>query len=514
MPKAALYVRLSREDREKPETAESESIMNQQMMLFEYCRAQGWEVYQIYSDEDFSGSDRNRPGFTRLIQDAEARHFDVVLAKTQSRFARDIELVEKYINTLFPIWGIRFVGLVDNTDSDNLANRKFRQLNGIVDQWYLEDLSKNVRDTLAAKRRSGQWVGAFAPFGYAKDPDDKNHLVPDPEAAEIVRYIFKLYLDGYGVNTLTRKLNEEGIPNPAAYKKSKGQAFQNKNRECSTVWAPYSVQRILKSQIYIGDTVQGQTENVSYKSDKKRIKPKEEWDIVKGTHEPIIDEITFYKVQEILASHRRSGKQGTASLFANKVRCLRCGGSMRSQITQKKRLYTCHLHYVAPHLCDGTYISMSVLEKAVLEQLHTLCAEYLDAETVKNKLDTSRRFETKLEAVEKEIVTCTKEGEKIEKRFKQLYYDKVDGTITLEEYNFLKQDCKKELERIQKRLASLKEKQELLEAQREETQNMDAMIARFKDLKELDRRTVETLIDYIEVGGSRHDRIINIHWNF
>ena len=165
--KAALYVRLSREDRHKiRKDDDSESIVNQQNMLLDYCKDKEWLVYDIYNDEDFSGSDRDRPDFNRMISDAREHKFDVIICKTQSRFARDMEIIEKYINGLFPIWGIRFLSIVDNNDSTNRANRKSRQINSLVDQWYLEDLSDNVRATLASKRKQGLWVGAFSPYGY------------------------------------------------------------------------------------------------------------------------------------------------------------------------------------------------------------------------------------------------------------------------------------------------------------------------------------------------------------
>ena len=215
--KAAVYVRLSKEDRNKVnKDDDSESIINQQTMLLDYCRQHGWEVYDVYNDEDFSGSDRERPDFNRMIADARDHRFDTILCKTQSRFARDMEIIEKYINGLFPIWGIRFISVIDNHDSDNKSNKKARQINSLIDQWYLEDLSENVRATLAAKRKQGLWVGAFAPFGYIKDPENRNRLIVDEEAAAIVKYVFSLYLQGFGITAVARRLNEEKIPNPAS----------------------------------------------------------------------------------------------------------------------------------------------------------------------------------------------------------------------------------------------------------------------------------------------------------
>jgi DNA invertase Pin-like site-specific DNA recombinase len=515
MPKVAIYVRLSKEDRDKQsKNDDSESIINQQIMLLSYCEKNNWSVYNIYNDEDFSGSDRDRPQFNKMIKDAQSHKFDIVLCKTQSRFARDMEYVEKYINTLFPLWGIRFVGLVDNADSENKSNKKSRQINSMVDQWMLEDLSENIKATLSAKRKQGLWVGAFAPFGYIKDPKNKNHLIIDEDAAQIVRHIFQLYLDGYGTNTLTRKLNEEGIPNPATYKQSKGQPFQCSHGECSHIWKSFSVHRILKNEIYIGNTVQGQAENISYKSTKKRVKPKEEWDIVENTHEPIIDKETFALVQETLSKHRRSTKTGKATIFANKIRCLRCGSSMRSQISGHKRYYTCHTHYAAPTKCEGTYVSFSVLSKVVLEEIHKLYNAYIDDNAVEQGIDLASQNTKQIELLKKQIAVLEGELGKVQNRFKHLYYDKIDGIITADDFTILSEDCKEQEKKVQKQTEQLNQELVTLNERMEHTENVKDVIRQFKDIKEIDRYTIQTLIDYIEVGGNKANRIIQIHWNF
>ena len=185
-----IYTRLSEEDRNKanPED-DSNSIQNQKSMLIQYALAQGWEIYNIYSDDDYTSSDRRRPEFNKLLSDAEAGKFDIVLCKTQSRFTRELELVEKYIHGLFPLWGIRFVSIVDNADTANKGNKKSRQINGLVNEWYLEDMSENIRSVLTNRRENGHHIGSFAPYGYKKDPDVKGHLIIDEEAAAIVREI-------------------------------------------------------------------------------------------------------------------------------------------------------------------------------------------------------------------------------------------------------------------------------------------------------------------------------------
>ena len=165
--KVAIYCRLSEEDRNKQfETDDSNSIQNQKSMLLQYAMEQGWELYNIYSDDDYTGSDRRRPEFNRLLKDAEQHRFDIILCKTQSRFTRELELVEKYIHGLFPIWGIRFISIVDNADTANKGNKKSRQINGLVNEWYLEDMSENIRSVLTNRRKNGFHIGAFALYGY------------------------------------------------------------------------------------------------------------------------------------------------------------------------------------------------------------------------------------------------------------------------------------------------------------------------------------------------------------
>ena len=190
MAKVAIYCRLSEEDKDKlNKTDDSNSIQNQKSMLLQYAMQQGWEVYNIYSDDDYAGADRKRPEFNRLIQDAEDGKFDIVLCKTQSRFTRELELVEKYIHGLFPLWGVRFIGLVDNADTDIKGNKKARQINGLVNEWFLEDMSDSIKSSLTIRRQNGHHIGSFALFGYLKDPEVKGHLIIDEEAAEVISRI-------------------------------------------------------------------------------------------------------------------------------------------------------------------------------------------------------------------------------------------------------------------------------------------------------------------------------------
>lgn len=250
MKKAAIYCRLSEEDKNKLcATDDSGSIQNQKAMLVQYAEEQGWEVYQIYSDDDYTGADRRRPQFKRLLKDAEQHKFDIILCKTQSRFTRELELVEKYIHGLFPIWGIRFVSIVDNADTDNKGNKKSRQINGLVNEWYLEDMSDNIRSVLTNRRVNGLHIGAFALYGYRKDPDRKGHLLIDEEAAAVVREVFNLFAQGYGKTSIARILNTRGIPNPTEYKRQHGLRYKQAVSKNSTLWKYFAIADMLENEI-------------------------------------------------------------------------------------------------------------------------------------------------------------------------------------------------------------------------------------------------------------------------
>ncbi|MGN0984135.1 MAG: recombinase family protein [Gemmiger sp.] len=320
--KAALYCRLSRED---DEDGESESIRNQKALLLQYAREQGYTVYGIYCDENYSGIDRERPAFNEMLRAASRREFEVILVKTQSRFTRDMELVERYLHGLFLEWGIRFIAVVDHVDTGDDANKKSRQINGLVNQWYLEDLSANVRSVLTQKRREGRYIAAFALYGYQKDPRDHNHLVIDPAAAAVVRRIFGMAAAGQGAAAIAGALNAEGLPNPTLYKQQRGGPCL---RSTDGRWSAATVHQMLRNRTYAGDLVQGRHKKVSYKSKKTVWLPREQWIVVPGTHEAIIDRATFDAVQRLRAARARSSGNGTVHPLAGRVRCALCGRAL------------------------------------------------------------------------------------------------------------------------------------------------------------------------------------------
>lgn len=306
--RCAIYCRLSREDENKSD--ESESIHNQRLLLRQYAADRGWTVCAEYADDDRSGIDAERPGFLSLLRDAEAGRFEVLLCKTQSRFTRDLELSEHYLHRRFDEWGVRFISVVDGVDTLRRDNLKTRQLGGLINEWYLADLSDNVRAVLDAKRRRGDFIGSFAPYGYKKSEIRRGRLVPDPEPATVVREIFTLAGEGVSRAEIARRLTARGIPNPTAYKLAHGERYYNGgshgspgkysaecSAECSAEWNRSTVSRILRSECYLGAAVQGKREKVSYKSKKLRERDRSEWIVVHDVNEPLVTTEIFAAAQ-------------------------------------------------------------------------------------------------------------------------------------------------------------------------------------------------------------------------
>ena len=375
--KAAIYCRLSEEDRNKANfTDDSRSIKNQKSMLLDYAQKNNFEIYGIYSDDDYSGTDRNRPEFNRLIRDASEKLFDIVLCKSQSRFSREIEIVEKYINGKFAEWGIRFIGVADNTDSADKANIKCRQINSLINEWYLQDMSENIRSVLTHRRKQGMFIGAFAPYGYKKDPINHGKLIVDYDAAAVVKEIFTCFAAGYSKNDIARMLNGKKIPNPTEYKKINGFKFNKSDAPHSKQWKYYTVNNILHNEVYIGNLVQGKYGSVSYKTKKSKPKPEKEWIRAEKTHEPVIGEELWNNVQSILKQHQKPFKPWESGVFTGKVRCKYCGRVMRSCKSHGKKYLKCATKYEYKGECKGAFISVEVLENAVLLELNNLIFLY------------------------------------------------------------------------------------------------------------------------------------------
>lgn len=515
--KVAIYCRLSDEDRDKPSVQDdSASIQNQKDMLIKYAIQNNWDIFRIYSDDDYSGADRNRPEFNHLIQDAKDKKFNIVLCKSQSRFTRELELVEQYIHTLFPTLGIRFISLVDNADTDDRGNKKSRQINGLVNEWYLEEISDNIRAVLTSRRQQGFHIGAFAAYGYTKDPDAKGRLIIDPEAAAVVRKIFALFLDGNGKQVIARTLNEAGIPNPTEYKRLHGMV-RNKNKQSSPLWSYFTVSNILTNEVYIGNMVQGKSGVASYKTQEKVTYPEDQWIVVEGTHEPIIDLQTWEKTQELIQKKATTSCKREEGIFARKIRCISCGYRMHSVKNGEKRGFKCDRHTLSRDACIGGYISLRKLERIVLVQIYVMSNDLLDEDLLEDGIDPFPELLHLKAELEKNISTLKRKIEGNHSVMKELYIQKLRGQITESEYIDSVQDISKEKTSAENKISQINAQIAKIVTTANPAQDKNALITQYRECKKLTKEMVDILIDYIEVG--KIDPVtkatpIVIHWNF
>lgn len=512
--KAAIYCRLSEEDRNKrSDTEDSNSIRNQKALLLQYAASRGWEVFNVYSDDDYAGSDRNRPEFKRLLADAEAHRFNIVLCKTQSRFTRELELVEKYIHGLFPIWGIRFIGVADNADTDNLGNKKSRQINGLVNEWYLEDMSESIRSVLNNRRENGLHIGSFALYGYQKDPDQKGHLLIDEEAAGIVREVFTLFSQGCGKTAIARILNDRGVPNPTEYKRLHGMRYRQRSN--STLWRYSAISSMLTNEIYLGNMVQGKYGSVSYKTRQNRPRPREQWYRVEGTHEAIIDRALWDSVQTLIQARAKPFAGGEIGLFAHKARCANCGCAMRSSKNRGRRYLQCSTRHLAKKACTGSFIAEDLLETMVLSELNQLSDAFLDKDELLRSIDLCGGEAAKKERLSSSVALYQKKRGEYGKAICNLYLDKTKGLLTEEAFSALSCELSAENARLERLLAQAQS--ELMALDGDAGENLLELVEHYTKPAHLTREMVDELIEHIAVGkrekGEKYPPV-EIYWNF
>lgn len=517
----AIYNRLSEEDRNKlSKEEESRSIQNQKSMLISYAMQQGWEIYNIYSDDDYKGSDRTRPAFNQLLKDAETKKFNIVLCKSQARFTRELEMVERIIHGQFVEWGIRFVGYADNADTANKGNKKSRQINGLVNEWYLEDLSDNIKTVLTDRRKKGIFIGAFAPYGYLKDPEQKGHLIPDPEAAAIVTEIFELYVSGMGRTAIARYLNEKGIPNPTEYKRLQGLRYKNPHKKFEGLWKYAPVRDVLTNEVYIGNLVQGRYESPSYKSLHCKPVPKERWIRVEGTHIPIISRELWNKAKLLEEKRSKPMCNGIVNKFAGKTRCMYCGYVLGSAKNHNYYYLRCTSRHFNKALCQGAFIPQRLLEKVILEELNQIIDQYFNESSAEGRIILqNNEVKKRKELLRNKALYQTKITD-LKKAIENTYLDKVKGLITEEEFYDFRNSFAKEILNLQESSKRIEEQLGILSETMSAERSVTDILEKYRNIQTLDREIVDILIDYIEIGRLENKAHKNeippivIHWKF
>jgi len=515
--RAVIYVRLSKEDIDKlKEGDDSASIANQIMLLTDYAVNNGFKIVDIYKDDDYSGMYDDRPDFERLVNDAKNGNFDVVIAKTQSRFTRNMEHMERYLHDLFPILNIRFIGVVDHADTSNKGNKKARQINGLVNEWYCEDLSESIRSVFKVKMQKGQFIGSSACYGYKKNPNNHNHLVIDEYAAGNVRRIFEMFIAGYSKYKIARTLDEECVLIPSKYKETNGSTYVNPLVRPDSKWTHTTINIILSNETYTGAVVQNKVNVVSYKSRSKKKLPKEQWVIVPNMHEPIVSKETWDLVQGLLVERTRVvDMTQKAGVFSGKLVCGECGRSLTrkysrgSKINPKKFIgYHCSQYKCYGRAgCTGHWIEDDALQEIVLTQIKQAARQVLDKDDIA-ELNALSAESNLIEALTKQISAIKPQLNKIEIYLKKIYQNYLDEILTKEEYIQYKSEYQNELETKRQVISNLENQ---IEQASSKKQSKDMWAEKFKnyiDIDVLDRNVVVELIDKIEFSNDNTVRIL------
>ena len=494
------YIRLSKEDLKKIKQGrdDSNSVVNQRgvLMAFYEQNIEEFESIEFYIDDGHTGTDADREDFQRLLSDVMSGKIDCVVVKDLSRFARNYSDAGGLIDNLFVQFNVRFISLGDDVDSykrpDSVSDIKVPITNVINDN-YCFQTSKKIRQVFDYKRRDGQYIGSFAPYGYVKAPEDKHKLVVDPDAAEVVKLIFSLYLKGTSKRAIALYLNEHDIPSPSAYRQAKG--LPAGRGSADSLWGAGVVNTLLTNGIYTGDLIQGRRRVKSYKVHDIEAVPEEEWVRVPNTHEAIIDKAIFAKVQEHLKRDTRSApKKRELHLFSGFLKCADCGRSVIRCAGKNNNVYYACSTYKnhSRTACTMHSIKHNRLEAAVLfaiqQQVH-LAVSYSDLVARINaapvKRSQSHRLNDLIAAKERELAKVS--------RYKQsIYQDWKDGEITRQEYHFMKAD-------YDEKMASLTaERDELANGVNNEHPALVAFM-KYQNISTLTREILIELVDHIKV---------------
>jgi DNA invertase Pin-like site-specific DNA recombinase len=499
---ATLYLRLSRDDGDKEE---SNSITGQRELLRDYI-SQRPELreYAVRVDDGFSGSTFERPSFQKMIEDVKAGRTDCIIVKDLSRFGRNYLDAGEYIEKIFPFLGVRFIAVNDHYDS--LGDKKASDdliipFKNLINEAYCRDISVKIRSQLEIKRKNGQFLGSFATFGYLKDEQNKNKLVVDEYAADIVRDIFKWKLEGVSPQDIADTLNKLGVLSPMEYKRSLGMKFTTSFKtNTKALWSAGTVIRILKNPIYTGVLVQGKETTPSYKVHKRITKDESEWIVIEDSHEAIITKIDFNSVQKILKlDTRRSPDDEAVQLFSGMVFCGDCGASMVRKTVpaggRKYIYYVCSAHK-QDKSCSPHRMRDTVLEGIVLDSLKQHIREVVDMSELIEITDTAPLRTAQAQKVQRQLDKKHEEYEKLQKLLMSLYENLTDGIIDREEYARLKQSFAIRADETEKQMDALRES--LTDIQNHGTENAwtDEFIKR-QGLTALDRAVVVALIDKI-----------------
>ncbi len=504
----AVYLRLSRDDGIYGSGAESNSIRSQRNLVCSYIRKKDdMEIYDIYVDDGWSGANFDRPSFKRMIEDIEAGHVNCVIVKDLSRFGRDYIEAGRLIQKTFPAFSVRFIALDDNFDSltaDFNERTLVLPVRNFINDSYCSDISKKVRSHQQAKREKGDFIGAFAVYGYRKNPENNSQLLVDGYAAGIVKKIFAWKIAGFSSLAIAEKLNGMGILSPMEYKKSKGEKFSTGFvTHARAKWSSVAVKRILANEMYTGMMVQGKNEKASYKVKRLAEKPREEWVRVADTHEAIVPVEDFEIVQKLLAIDTRAsaGKAG-CHMYTGFLYCGDCGKPMSRRVNRykgKEKVY-----FICPSRnkglgCTRHSIPEEELKHLILAGLQQHLALFLNKSYVLSQIEEMEIKFGEAELFSREIQRLHKEQEKFMSLRTSLYEDFKQGIITGEDFKDFRKIYEIQYQAAEDAIRQQEDTiQNLFKAGITAGANLEKMKAKI-EITELDRNILVTFVSRVLV---------------
>lgn len=518
--RAALYIRLSKEDGDKNE---SYSVTSQREILKEYIKQRpDIFLFDYYVDDGWSGTNFDRPAFRRMMQDIYDGKVNCVVVKDLSRFGRNYTDAGHYLDDVFVRLGVRFIALNNGVDSiSNNMNAATKCITvgvqNVINESVAATTSVNVRGTLNVSRKQGKFIGSFPTYGYLKDPNDHHKLIVDEETAPVVRQIFQWFLSGKSIIGITKTLNAMGIPNPSTYKMQKGWNYRHTSgKRNDGLWCDSTVRRMLSNQMYIGNMVQGKNTTISYKIKQCKSVPKSDWIVVENTHEPIIDKETFEKAQSLFHRNTRTAPAKTeVDLFSGFVKCADCHRAMSKKTNRHP--YGTYQYYrcvtsrkMDSGACSPHSIRIDKLERAVLVTIQTMIDTAVEWDDV--LVEIRKRADDKSENLtKKSMEKCMAEREQIQKMMLDLYPDWKSGTISKEEYLVLKENMGQKVKALDEKIEAF---QRALAKDVDGCSGGNVFLTHFKKYGKIEKLTRPILTELVDSILVHVDGNITINFKF
>lgn len=492
----ALYCRLSQDDGRE---GESNSIVNQKSLLKEYARKQHFKNLRFFVDDGYSGTSFDRPSFREMEQLIESGEVGTVIVKDMSRLGRNYLQVGMYTDIVFPENDVRFIAVNDNVDSEVQTEFDMTPIRNFCNELYARDTAKKIKSTFRMKGESGKHLTTNPPFGFVKDTEDKDKWLIDEEAAETVRYIFKLCCDGYGPTQIAKRLRAEKVLTPTAYKAQKlGSLLPSEPYK----WAQKTVAGILEKVEYLGHTENFKTASKNYRSKKRVPNAKENRKLFENTHPAIVDKNTFDTVQEIRQNKRRPTATGKISIFSGKVFCADCGAKLHFQTShyhkESQECFVCANYRSNTGTCTGHYIRAVTLNKLVFRHILGVLSYVQQFEAVFVKREKEKANAERMMTVEKakvDIVTLKRRDEDLDTLFKRIYEDMVAGRLSAERFDKLSTEYEAEQREVKVKIVQL---QELIDSGEQEQHDLQQFLQNVRKYTNPEKLTAEILNDLVD----------------